>query len=1151
MIANPLPGGDGRTLSFGLKRRVAALGVVAVLLVGSGGGYMLASSLRQELEAASNETRRLSLAVQQHAARAFETVDLSLRFAGREFQDVMAARRPDPESIYRSLNPLIQSGAPVRGLFVVDATGAPLGRTGSTEMLPLSAADREYFAVHRERRDVGLHIGAPLISRAAGTPAIFVSRRLEAQDGRFLGVVAAFVEPLYFERFFSGLAQRPGDGFELARRDGTQLVGHRAETTGLPSGSSRVGNAIGAYVRNWATTEAVLHLGEYPLQVRVSFDLGAVIGPWLRRSIDEIAVGAAALAAIGVLTAVLLLQIRRRERAERDLADREARWYQAVGSVADVAWEVGPDLKFRYVEGRRRGKIFEQAVGQEYQMLDPHGLNHEALAAFRAAIDAGRPVRDVTLRGMGRDGRPRYYTASGRPIFDAGGKFVAFSGVSREITAELEAEHRARQMESRLVDAVKAISEGFVLWDASDRLVIANERFIDMLDPSIRQLAVPGVSYEDLTRAMMRSPRAPQVDDIEAFVAERVRSRQNPGRPRKIHLGDGSVLLIGDHRTADGGVVGLYADITESEAQLEAVRRSEARARSLIENNVLGILVVVGAKPVFCNTAYARMLGYDTAEEVLKLDSFLLTLAPEAREESLARARRRAAGEATPESFDTVGMDRHGRRFTINVQLRSFEWDGQPAVLVSVADVSEVRRAAQEIAESRRLLQDVIDELPAAVTVKDRDLRYVLANRQMARNRGVERDDLIGRRLSDFATAELASLIEGRDRMVLETGQALPPYDFTSVTPFGKRDWLGWKRPLLDAEGRVTGVLSVQLDVTDRKAQERELIESRRLQAAVMDAMPGVVNVKDREGRYIMVNRGQLEVLGLTSAEVLGRLPHEVRDLGSAEIIMAQDRRVLDGGVTLVNVEQALSTPIGGKGVWLINKRPVRDNDGRVTAVVTVSVDISELKRAEAALQISEQRFRGFAESASDWFFEMDKDLRFSFMSERVREITGDGPEFHIGKTRRELALSAGGDPDVLPREITEAERTRKPYRNVVLRRRRANGELRWFRTGAIPVFDESGTFTGYRGAANDITDFKRAEAALAASNAILRSVIDLFPGMVSLKDRDRRFVLVNRGVALVHGIDADAFLGKTREEVTPDLAAPTVAAEDLEVLTS
>ena len=131
---------------------------------------------------------------------------------------------------------------------------------------------------------------------------------------------------------------------------------------------------------------------------------------------------------------------------------------------------------------------------------------------------------------------------------------------------------------------------------------------------------------------------------------------------------------------------------------------------------------------------------------------------------------------------------------------------------------------------------------------------------------------------------------------------------------------------------------------------------------------------------------------------------------------------------------------------------------------------------AQAELQ-SEQRFRHFAASASDWYWEMDAQLRFSYFSERFTDVTGVAPEVLLGKTREETGI-----PDVDPAQWhahLEALKNHRPFRNFTHPRVKDDGATVWLSISGTPVYNDSGTFIGYRGVGTDITERTEAQREL------------------------------------------------------------------------
>jgi len=139
-----------------------------------------------------------------------------------------------------------------------------------------------------------------------------------------------------------------------------------------------------------------------------------------------------------------------------------------------------------------------------------------------------------------------------------------------------------------------------------------------------------------------------------------------------------------------------------------------------------------------------------------------------------------------------------------------------------------------------------------------------------------------------------------------------------------------------------------------------------------------------------------------------------------------------------------------------------------------------KLDRSQQQLAESERRFREVAEVSGDWFFEMDSDLRLSFISDRFFEITGLTPDDVIGRTRPEIAAdtNAGGE---FERHLANLE-ARREFRRFEYQLAGGTKPVHVSISG-VPVFDEQGQFQGYRGIGTDVSEIKQKERQLADAN--------------------------------------------------------------------
>jgi PAS domain S-box-containing protein len=158
-----------------------------------------------------------------------------------------------------------------------------------------------------------------------------------------------------------------------------------------------------------------------------------------------------------------------------------------------------------------------------------------------------------------------------------------------------------------------------------------------------------------------------------------------------------------------------------------------------------------------------------------------------------------------------------------------------------------------------------------------------------------------------------------------------------------------------------------------------------------------------------------------------------------------------------------------------------------------------EARERVAAVRASERRFRDFAEIASDWFWETDENLRWTYFSERFQEVTGIAPIDLIGKTRREVGIGSA-DPEGWDKHLDDLAH-RRAFRNFEYPIRNSIGEIRFLRISARPIFDSVGNFTRYRGIGTDVTDRHRAEEEIQARVEELRALGDVTQAINSTLD--------------------------------------------------
>ncbi len=187
----------------------------------------------------------------------------------------------------------------------------------------------------------------------------------------------------------------------------------------------------------------------------------------------------------------------------------------------------------------------------------------------------------VEYRYRHADGAWHWARQRGLALRDARGRAYRLAGSTGDITEEKKLQAALEEAQTKLSEAIEAISEGFALFDSDDRLVICNNRFRDFY-PDVADTLQPGTPFEDILRAgIERGVLTDAADRTEDWLAERLARHRDPGAAHESQLNEGRWLRISERKTHDGGIVGIYTDVTErkgAEADLQAAKEEAERA---------------------------------------------------------------------------------------------------------------------------------------------------------------------------------------------------------------------------------------------------------------------------------------------------------------------------------------------------------------------------------------------------------------------------------------------------------------------------------------------------------------------------------------------------------------------------------------------
>ncbi len=443
------------------------------------------------------------------------------------------------------------------------------------------------------------------------------------------------------------------------------------------------------------------------------------------------------------------------------------------------------------------------------------------------------------------------------------------------------------------------------------------------------------------------------------------------------------------------------------------------------------------------------------------------------------------------------------------------------------------RRAEAALRASEERWRRLFETSAAGMAFEGLDGVFTAANPALQRMLGRTEEEIVGHNVLELNHEDERAA----------TAEALAKFRSGSLTErqvekkYLKKDsslvWLNITTTLVPATETAAPFLQVvYMDITERVLAEAALRASEERWRAIFDLAAVGIAAGDLGGGLFNVNP--------TFQRMLGYTEEELRNLRAFEFTYEDDRtatrrlfsRVVTGQQPSYRLEKRYRRKDGAI-VWAdVSASIVPATENAPAFLAVMAVDITERKQAEAALREAEERFRTLVQFSFDVYWESDAQHRFirQEFAEGLADAPAPGSE--IGKTRWEVPYL---EPDAEGwRKHRETLDAHLPFRDFEHARPTPDGGKRYVSVSGLPVFDKAGLFAGYRGVGRHITDRKRAEAALRASEERWRAMFETAPVGIATIDFERRtYLTANQSFQRMVGYTEAELRNLTTLEIT------------------
>lgn len=808
--------------------------------------------------------------------------------------------------------------------------------------------------------------------------------------------------------------------------------------------------------------------------------------------------------------------------------DDEGRFLYAVEAIDDITAQVETENSLRQSEARFRSVFNSSPVALSMKDRDNRIImvnpEMEILLGRDAAHLLGRTnleflPKDWVREGAGRyarllsgdedhstferpfvrgDGSVRWTVGSNTAVRDAHGEFVYAVEAIQDVTERAENERKLRESEERFRTLFESVPIGIALKGTDGRNVMVNPHMQKLFGRNESELlGVPLAEFLPDDYERERADRWGQMSQgaIETSAYQKPYARKDGS----VFWARARITALQDGNGGYSGAVQIIQDITEEIEGARKLQESEQRLRTLFDSAPVAMaLRDPRGRYAMVNPQMQTLLGRDERE---LLGHDLKEFLPADHRPGAGRWNQMVAGEMGSKAFEKAYVRKDGSLVWVH-GLDTGIRDESGAYLGGVQALQDVtERVAYErnLRESEERFRSLFEAAPIGIAVLDREGALTDANAAFCETLERSLDELVGQDTTTFAVNRVhegstSRVIAGDPKTVRRTRQLR--------TGTGRLRWIqSTTTAINDADGNFQYVLRMTEDVTEKRETEDGLRESEERFRSLFEGAPIGIQVvaPDRSDRR--VNHALADMLGRSVEEVASTAlstwfdpAEEQVPLNTGDVLASEAG--LESGV--LTYQRVFADP-EGNSVWAqVTATAVRNDDGSLKQIIRMVEDVTGRKRAEDALSSSERRFRSLFDQSPMGIAIMDADRTILDLNNNLERMLGRDASELLGQSFVQFASNVvvtGVFEQIVAGEVEFDKQERHLFPRP--------GAAEWVQYTTTSVRDDEGNFLYALRMVEDITERKRVEERLAASEERFKMLFEAVPVGITLLDTD------------------------------------------------
>ncbi|NJO14658.1 MAG: PAS domain S-box protein [Thioploca sp.] len=520
----------------------------------------------------------------------------------------------------------------------------------------------------------------------------------------------------------------------------------------------------------------------------------------------------------------------------------------------------------------------------------------------------------------------------------------------------IQAENTLRKSEAHLKGIFDNVAVGIGVMNPNGSYVQANNRWQELFGYSAAEIIQ--LHYRDVTPPADRDIATQQFQQLTTNKQAHQLEKRCLRKAGHIFWALVATTPIYNSKGVLQAIVSIVVDISERKQAESALQENEEKFRNIFEHSSAGIVLAqTNGSLWIVNPAWCQIIGY-SVDELAKM-TFLDVTHPEDKEASYQAIQKLLAQEIDHFQMEKRYVHKQGQVIwgSVSVSLvRNFQ--GKPLYFIAqIQDITARKQAETQLEKERHKLFAVLDILPAFVYLVSHDYSVHFVNQRFRQLFGDPNGYPCYQLINHYQQPCHNCLIEA-------TATIKMPHIRELTITTGQTHLIYSNRfPAIDDHEEM--ILEIGLDITERKQAEEALRQSEAQLKAIFDNAAVGIGVINPEGQYIQTNLKWAAMLGYSVTELLQKRNFEITHPQDLETTRTQLNQLLAGTIDSYQLEKRFIRQDQSVFWGELSVTPIRDQHGRIQAVIGIVIDITERKRAIEALRDSERYHRILIDEAA------------------------------------------------------------------------------------------------------------------------------------------------------------------------------------------